>query len=552
MFRLARSIVKSFIIKSPIKLTILFASILMLGLLPSRPASAASVLVSNVTVNESAGTATFIISLPSGSRDISISYQTIFNSAVSPDDYSYETSDGYFTLSSTKPRSVVVQIIDDPLQEPTEKFILRVTESCGECNLPPVVDGIGTINDNDTPVTTPTPVPTPTPTPTPPTPTPVPTPTPTPTPPPVTPPPTTPPPVEVTPPASDSSFPSVTFNLPTNVNDDLKRSAFVKSVPDPTQLKLTLGTFIESALLTLLLILLILFPAEMFNSTLASNYNEVSGWFKMPRLRRFVNFLKRLPSVVALIAFAAVGAVINSQLSPDFGFNPASLALLLGIFITLVITSVVYDLFRALYLKRRFGLRSKLRTHVIGLMIGAILVLASRLANFVPGYIYGIFTALTFAGKDPSDKQDGEGLAVATIGLVALAALGWFAWIPVKAAATQAGADFPVLVLDATLSSLWVTALIAVVFGLAPIRFFYGEQVKKWNKTGWTIIYAIGVGLFAFTLLQGGIYGTSNKTSLISVLTLFIGFGAFSLLFWGYFRYRHLWRHTPDEPYEEH
>ena len=47
---------------------------------------------------------------------------------------------------------------------------------------------------------------------------------------------------------------------------------------------------------------------------------------------------------------------------------------------------------------------------------------------------------------------------------------------------------------------------------------------------------------------EQGYYGSSKDASLVSVLILFIGFGLFSVLFWGYFRYRHIWRHTADEP----
>jgi hypothetical protein len=72
------------------------------------------------------------------------------------------------------------------------------------------------------------------------------------------------------------------------------------------------------------------------------------------------------------------------------------------------------------------------------------------------------------------------------------------------------------------------------------MRFVYGEQVKKWNSKVWAVIYFTGVYLFVYTLLNPaiGIYGKTDKVSWIAVLSLFFGFGIFSLAFWSYFRYR--------------
>ena len=86
----------------------------------------------------------------------------------------------------------------------------------------------------------------------------------------------------------------------------------------------------------------------------------------------------------------------------------------------------------------------------------------------------------------------------------------------------------------------------AIVFGLAPIRFFYGDQVKKWSRTIWWLIYVVGMLLFVHTLLHPvrGFYGKTDGANLAKVLALFISFAVFSVLFWGYYRYRHLWRRS--------
>ncbi len=515
-------------------------------------------------------TADFTFSMPActdcGSQTVTFSTLddlTASNPATAGKDY-MPTTQPNITIRPGPDGSVTVKvpIINDTDPEPDETFLVQIdycqqyqyTDSA-ECSR--TDQWQATILANDTPQPDPTPVVTPTvTTPTPPTP-PVTTPTPVPTPvvrprpiitqvytPPAEPQPE--PAPEPTPPQPEPKVLSSTTAVPDpQPTVQLKpqagpyRSAFVRSIPDPTELTKSVKAIITSLILAALLILLIAFPADMFNSTLQSNYDEIAGWFKLGKLKSVTQQLRKTPTPIAMGSFAVVGALINSQLSPDFGWNRASLALLLGMIITIIIAALLYDISRAIYLRRRYQVTSKLRVHVLGLMTGGILVAASRLSHFLPGYFYGMFTALVY-GNEPADEQDGEGLAISSVLLLAVAAIGWFAWIPVKHAALKPGAGLGILILDATLASLWVSALSAIVFALAPLRFFYGEQVKKWSSKGWLLIYGLGMSLFVYTLIHPGqnFYGTSDKTTFRAVLTLFIGFGLFSLLFWGYFRYR--------------
>ena len=138
---------------------------------------------------------------------------------------------------------------------------------------------------------------------------------------------------------------------------------------------------------------------------------------------------------------------------------------------------------------------------------------------------------------------------MASVAIGVLGFLAWLAWTPIHTAAAKSGVAFSTLVADATLSTLWVIALGALAFGLAPMRFMYGESVKKWSNNGWRLIWGLGLFMFVTTVLhpEQGFYGSSTKTSLASILAIFIGFAIFSVVFWGYFRYRHLWRGQPDE-----
>jgi hypothetical protein len=488
------------------------------------------------SVSESAGRATVAFTI-SQRDNYTYAYRTEAGSAKEVGDYLPQT--GSWDCQEKYPCSinVKIQIVNNSTVEPIETF--RVIAG-------PIVDGkivdeaaaVVTIIDDDKKAPTPTPDPDSTPTPTP-DPDPDTNPEPEDDPEPTTHPDEEPVPNnEVTPEPEDQSG-------STTLQAEPIRKAFVRSLSAPNELPFDFATIGFSLLLALLLVLLVLFPADMFNSTLLANYEEISNWFRLEKIKKFTQKLHNLPTPITLGAFALVGAIINAQLSPDLGLDRGSLALVAGLFLTLLSVSVVYDVARSLYLKKRFGIKSKLSTQALGMGFGAVLVVISRLANFLPGYLYGIFTALAVRGKI-KDEQDGEGLAFASIVLLLVGGAAWFLWIPVKAAASIENPEFIFLVLDSYLASMWIAGVAAIVFGLVPIRFFYGEPVKKWNRLAWAIIYFVGTALFIYTVLhpERGFYGRSDQVELWKVLALFVGFGSFSLLFWSYFRYRHLWRKT--------
>ncbi len=328
---------------------------------------------------------------------------------------------------------------------------------------------------------------------------------------------------------------------PTPEEKEGTRSALVASISGPKDIPISPELLFLSLLSTGFLVLLIMFPAELFNATVQGNYEEIMKWSLIHRIKNFYDRMNHLPALIVVTGFAILGAVINSFLSPDFGLNQPTFALILGMLIALFVITFVYDITRKFYMKKRFGVSSKLRAHSIGLFTGSLLVAMSRMANFLPGYCYGLFTGLVYR-KNPTEKEDGEGVAISAIMLLIVAIIGWFSWVPIKETALGDNPSFLVLVIDAAIATLWVSALTSTVFGLMPLRFMYGEVVKKWNFAGWAFIYFSGLFLFVYTLLNPaiGIYGKSDKVSLWAVLSLFFAFGIFSFLFWGYFRYRHI------------
>jgi hypothetical protein len=324
-----------------------------------------------------------------------------------------------------------------------------------------------------------------------------------------------------------------------------EQSELVTAVPTPADISTDPETIAANVLLAIALILLIGFPADIFNSTLLEHYDEVRGWFRFGRRRREAALARaeawfdRLPTPIRLGTFGLMGSILYGLLDPNFGFNRPSVILVLGLLLAIATISTVLDLLRVRYHDRVTRKHARLRAFPLGLVMAGILVFFSRVGDFHPGYVFGVFTALAFE-DELYDEEDGRGVAVAGVGLLVVALLALFLRGPVDQLAGPGGASFIVLVVDAALATLWIAGIQAVIWGLIPIKFMYGQKVLAWSKWGWLAIYGTGMLLFVHTLLHPGmgLYGNAAEASLLSVTMLFLGFGAFSLCFWAYFRFR--------------
>ena len=109
-----------------------------------------------------------------------------------------------------------------------------------------------------------------------------------------------------------------------------------------------------------------------------------------------------------------------------------------------------------------------------------------------------------------------------------------------SAAAASRPTQFGALLLETALAVVAVGGLEAVAFGLLPLRFLSGAAVYGWSRLAWALLF--GISVFAFVhLLVGphtGYLSDLSPAALIAALGAFAAFGAFSLLFWGYFRFR--------------
>jgi hypothetical protein len=291
---------------------------------------------------------------------------------------------------------------------------------------------------------------------------------------------------------------------------------------------------IQSGLLAALVVFLMPFPAQLFNSTLENHEDEVKRWFRLDRLGTVAGgigaFWASWPGVAL---FTLLTALLYGFLDPGFGISLGSVATFLGMLLGIVLVTAAFAV-PAILAHRRVDDAPTLKVVPISLLIGVACVLLSRLTDFQPGYLYGLLIGLVFA-RELSEADEGRATAIGA-GLMLLVAFG--SWLALGMLASDDG--FATIVARTSLAALMVAGLEGVVFGLLPMRFLPGEPLYAWNRLLWGALLAIGAFAFFHILINptSGYLSDTSRTPLFTVVALLVGFSLVSVAFWAWFRFR--------------
>ena len=303
-----------------------------------------------------------------------------------------------------------------------------------------------------------------------------------------------------------------------------------------------------SLLLALVLLLIIGFIGELFNNTVENNYDEIAGWFRKGPLGAIRRRLDRVdfdpPGHPGVLLFIGLTALVSSFVDPGFGVDLRSVAVFLGFLVGLIVVLASFKLPPILARRRKTGELGQLRPLPWTLLIAALFVLVSRLANLQPGYLYGIVLGAIFV-SDVSDRDEGRETAYGAIWTLVAALLAWVALVWLRGSLPEDG--FGVTLLSTAFAATLVAGLEAAAFALMPLRFLPGYALYRWNRLAWALLW--GAGLFAFVhILIGPTSGYVSELSpaaFMAALGVFAAFGAVSIATWLYFRLR-----TKPEPAE--
>ena len=325
-------------------------------------------------------------------------------------------------------------------------------------------------------------------------------------------------------------------------------SRFGGDLPTPASGPLRLERLAANSLLALLLSLLVLLPAELFNSTLRVNYDQVLAPFR--RLRavstRFVTAAqRRVPGahVLGAVGFVTLAALANSALDPQFGRGAGSLRLILAQSVALFATTFAACSI-GLRLGRRFGVTGATKLRPGGLVLCFGVVLLSRAIGVSPGFLYGLVVGLQFNAPMAIDRVGR--IALAQVGFLLTIGIGsWLALGPLHNAMEFPNPGFVPALGAEVLTAMAIGATTGLVLSLMPLTYLRGERLFVWNRRLWLATYTVVV--FAFLCIAvNPVFGSLPTTDSLTIwLGLYALFGAGSVLFW--LRYRNSEKRTAVE-----
>ena len=313
---------------------------------------------------------------------------------------------------------------------------------------------------------------------------------------------------------------------------------FVASITTLSSVTTDPTVVLQTAVLALLILFLMPFPAQLFNSTVEDHRDEIRGWFApltrgMRSVGSGIGAFWRSP--VGIVAFLVVSALLYALLDPSFSLSVDGLITIIGILAGLVVVAALFSVPAVLWHGRR-GNRPVLEAIPFTLVIAVFCVAISRLADFQPGYLYGLIIGIGFARTlDPA----GAGRSGATAAAVMLVS-ALLAWVGLGLMVDAGIEGFIGVILATILAAVMVAGLEGVAFGLLPIRSLPGEPIYAWNRIVWGALIFVGLFAFMHVLInpQSGYLGDTSRTPLVTMLALLIGFAVLSVGFWGYFRFR--------------
>ncbi|MBV9935191.1 MAG: hypothetical protein JO367_12875 [Actinobacteria bacterium] len=342
----------------------------------------------------------------------------------------------------------------------------------------------------------------------------------------------------------------------------IHRSPISTAVPTPNQISFSPKSIAVSTAGALGLLFLIAFPSELFNSTLEEHYDEVRGWFPRRRVRPRPGGASKKGRDAPVSAaergikfglFLVAGGILYALLSPSFGLNWSSVANVLGLTLSLIVVTIGFALPGMVYMRRRFHDSGYIEILPGTVLLAAACVLVSRAIHFQPGYLYGLIAGVAFR-RELTKRAEGRLTAVSAAFVLVVSVVAWIVRVPIAHAASNGHPGFWLVVADAGLSSVFLLGLDSLVISLLPLRFLEGSKLRSWSKAGWATLF--GVTLFAFVHLllrpDSGYVANTRISPTGLVVGLFIAFGALSVVFWGYFRFRpaRVGAEVPAEPRE--
>jgi hypothetical protein len=307
------------------------------------------------------------------------------------------------------------------------------------------------------------------------------------------------------------------------------------SVPTPGQVRFKATSAVLAAALAGFLVLLLAFPAEVFNKTYDENEEEIHGVLLGMGLRRH-----HLSRFWGYLIYVLVGVGLTVWLALGEGSDGNPVAVAIGLLVALPVVTFAFEFSAELYLRTRSKIPGSLHVLPTALFVAALCALISRAINLQPAYLYGVFAGYTAMRAGAlAEEEEGKSVLVGVAVLAVLAGISWFAWGALDGQAHGAHRDWFVILVSTAFFWIFVLAAESLVFGLIPLKYLDGSLVRRWRTSAWLIPQLLACAFFVYVMM---LHGTTKKVTTLSELVrpfaFFVGVGLLSFAFWGYFQWK--------------
>lgn len=316
------------------------------------------------------------------------------------------------------------------------------------------------------------------------------------------------------------------------------RSASAAQLPQPADAFHHPGTVAAAAVGSTIAIAVVGAGAEIVNRTIEEQRERIRRFFhpggRAPRRN------PRFPGLHVL-AFVLLSSLFALVADPGLDFDRGTLTLGLAMVVAVPLGVLTYAASAEAYRRRVSGIPSVPSLVWGALGIAALLAVVSRLADLTPGYVFGLVLAFTALGaRALTPAQEGRAVGIGALLLALLAGAAWVARIPVHAAAGDAvHPGFWLVFGEDVLTQTFVGGVVALVFGLLPMRGLDGGLLWGWSKTAWLALYAAATFLFVLVLTDpAGVVDGTTTAMLVRTGVIFGVFFLGSLAFAAWFRLR--------------
>lgn len=332
------------------------------------------------------------------------------------------------------------------------------------------------------------------------------------------------------------------------------------------------GVITTNLIITLVLLVLLLLGAEIFNEALrdtmvdwnlrsvpvpavvAAGFGRARGLVSAVEFdwERFVPDYKNVDRVLAPLLLLVGTGLIYCLLDKEAGFNEHTITLFVSLVVSQGILAVAYEGGKAFLYQRSMHAPARVHLYPPCILIAIVSVIISRFAGFHPGIIVGFIAAAVIMGHEEyTVEARGKAMATMAAVLLAISVSAWLLAMPLLDLYHSSPSIWTAIP-EATAVSTFIICLEGLFFSMIPLRFMDGWRIWLWSKWVWLALFVPTTLLFVQVLYNHQdeymeFLGSHRSVWGIAIVVLYLlaTWGT-----WGYLRYKEEAREHAESQHE--